>query len=131
MPLSTMPIVTPAPLAPLAHAVMAPCCDGPVERLYSLVVKALVGVGVIVGVGLTVGVGVGVGVGLGAGAGVEIVPPPPPHAATSAAGPSAARMPTSRSWVIAMKDSPYIRTNCIVSHGLTFKVLNGDPAAIR
>jgi hypothetical protein len=37
MPESTMPMVTPCPLAPAAHAVIAPCCDGPVERLYSAV----------------------------------------------------------------------------------------------
>jgi 2,3,4,5-tetrahydropyridine-2-carboxylate N-succinyltransferase len=101
MPLSMTPIVTPAPFAPLDQAVTAPCCEGPVERLYSLVRNELVGVGV----GVTVGVGVGVTVGAGAGAGVEIVPapPPPPQAATNAAGLSAARMPTNRSWVIAIK----------------------------
>jgi hypothetical protein len=28
MPESTMPIVTPAPVAPIVHAVIAPCCEG-------------------------------------------------------------------------------------------------------
>ncbi|WP_423140892.1 hypothetical protein ACOYW6_08465 [Parablastomonas sp. CN1-191] len=109
-------MVTPVPLTPCAQAVTAPCCEGPVERLYSLVLKALDGVGVGVGVGAGVGVGVGLGTGAGAGAGVEIdPPPPPPQAATKATGLSAARMPTNRNCVIAMVifafDSKELRSN--------------------
>jgi hypothetical protein len=73
---------------------------GPVERLYSAVMKVEVGVvvGVAVGVGLALVVGVGVGVLLGAG--VLLTPPPPslPQAASSAMAESATP-PSARRWI--------------------------------
>ena len=79
IPVSMIPIVTPVPKLPAAQAVMASCCEGPLERLYSAVRNDDVGEGL--------GVGVGVGVGLGDGAGIGLTPPLPPlplHAVASA-----------------------------------------------
>ncbi len=94
MPVSTMAIVTPWPVAPACQAVMALWSDGPSDMRYSAVSNEAAGGGVGVGVGLGVGTGVGVGLGLGvgvaAGGGVLTAPPPPPQAVRSAKGARAA-----------------------------------------
>ena len=91
IPESITPIVTPDPLAPAAHAAIAPCCEGPVEVVYSVVWKLAAGVGVSPAMGVEVAVVVGVGVAVGVELGVELtLPPPPPPQAASAASPAPA-----------------------------------------
>jgi hypothetical protein len=90
MPVSTMPMVTPRPVAPACQAAMVLWSDGPSDVRYSVVSNEAAGGGVGVGVGTGVGVGLGLGVGVVTGGGVLTAPPPPPQAVRSAIGARAA-----------------------------------------
>ena len=89
MPLSMMPIATPAPVAARLYAASAFIDTAPTVARYSAVSLLAVEVGVGEGEGAGVGAGVGVGVGVGVGSdaigggGVLDTPPPPPHPASS------------------------------------------------